>query len=97
MGMRPASRMNEFHWRPWVKILAGLILLAVVVGVAAYFGAKAAADPGCGIDAPGVCAPYTPGMATPAPSPPLPTYIVNADGSRMTCTPNFQFCWKDGS
>ncbi|QDH91862.1 hypothetical protein SEA_PHRAPPUCCINO_187 [Mycobacterium phage Phrappuccino] len=30
---------------------------------------------------------------TPEIPPPLPTYIVNGDGSRMNCTPTYSYCW----
>ncbi len=32
--------------------------------------------------------------ATTPPLPPLPTQILNGDGSRMNCTPNLNYCWK---
>ena len=35
--------------------------------------------------------PIDPGL--PTPPPPLPTYIVQGDGSRVTCTPNYEQCW----
>jgi len=27
--------------------------------------------------------------------PPLPTYITHDDGTRSTCTPDYQWCWSD--
>lgn len=44
-----------------------------------------------------ICLPYataspsTPGL--PTPPPPLPTQVTNGDGTRMNCTPNYQYCW----
>lgn len=35
-----------------------------------------------------------PGDATPVPPPPQPIQIVNPDGTRMTCTPNYEYCWE---
>lgn len=35
--------------------------------------------------------PTTPGL--PTIPPPLPTQVVNGDGSRLNCTPNYQYCW----
>ena len=42
--------------------------------------------------------------AQPEPTPPgggytdlLPTYIVSGDGTRMQCTPTYNYCWPDTS
>jgi len=32
---------------------------------------------------------------TPVLPPPLPTYIVEGDGGRWNCTPNYEFCWPE--
>ncbi|QHB47795.1 hypothetical protein KHO61_gp084 [Mycobacterium phage Mangeria] len=37
--------------------------------------------------------PIDPGL--PTPPPPLPTYIVEDDGIRMQCGPNFRWCWDE--
>lgn len=47
----------------------------------------------------------TPAYPDPDPTPPpaygdilqLPTYMVNADGSRMQCSPAADYCWPDSS
>lgn len=38
--------------------------------------------------------PIDPG--TPTPPPPLPTQVVNGDGTRLNCTPNYTYCWPEG-
>lgn len=35
--------------------------------------------------------PTTPGLPTTPPA--LPSQITNGDGTRLNCTPNYQFCW----
>ncbi|QZE10360.1 hypothetical protein SEA_SCOOBYDOOBYDOO_9 [Mycobacterium phage ScoobyDoobyDoo] len=35
---------------------------------------------------------FTPDPGLPTIPPPLPTYIVNDDGTRTTCSPNFTTC-----
>lgn len=35
----------------------------------------------------------TPDPGLPTIPPPLPTQIVNGDGSRMNCTPTYSYCW----
>lgn len=54
---------------------------------------------------PGYTAPPTPDIpvmppmpagaapATPVLPPPLPTYVINGDGGRIDCVPNYQTCW----
>lgn len=27
--------------------------------------------------------------------PPLPTYVIQNDGTRLDCTPNYTYCWKE--
>ena len=36
--------------------------------------------------------PTTPGL--PTIPPPLPTQVTNGDGTRLNCTPNYQYCWQ---
>lgn len=31
----------------------------------------------------------------PTPPPPLPTYIVKDDGTRLSCGPNWRWCWEN--
>jgi len=80
----------------WTHVAQAIATVAITMAVffllAALYELRANADPGCGVDASGVC--YTgPGMATPAPLPQLPQSVVNGDGSRMTCTFNYSVCW----
>lgn len=37
--------------------------------------------------------PIDPGL--PTPPPPLPTQVTRGDGTRDTCTPNYEYCWSD--
>jgi hypothetical protein len=39
---------------------------------------------------PGYDAPPTPEVPTPT----YPTYIVEGDGGRMSCTPTMTYCWE---
>lgn len=36
----------------------------------------------------------TPDPGLPTPPPALPTYVVQGDGTRLDCTPNYTYCWK---
>lgn len=38
-----------------------------------------------------------PGDATTPSPPPLPTYVIQGDGTRIDCTSNYEFCWKEES
>lgn len=31
----------------------------------------------------------------PTPPPPLPTYVIDGNGERLDCTPNYQTCWTE--
>lgn len=40
-----------------------------------------------------VLPPVDPGL--PTPPPPLPTYVVDGDGTRLNCNPPQRVCWQD--
>ena len=70
----------------WVWVGLGVLLVLVGLALAVWITSVNA----------GVCkAEPDTNPATTPPLPPLPTYIVNGDGSRMDCTPNYQYCWPE--
>lgn len=84
------------RWNTVAQVLALVLFMTALFVLVMSLGilASAHADPSCEIDADGMCGSYVgPGMVVPAPLPPQPTYILNGDGSRMTCAPSYSSCW----